>query len=255
MGAEPRTALAILCWPAEGLPPEALGAVLAGGAETMAEAGCAWIGGHTVRDEEPKFGFAVTGVAHPDRLMTNAAARAGDVLLLTKPLGTGIATTALKRGAVAIDALAEVVASMRALNATAARAALDHGVRAATDVTGFGLLGHASQMAEASGVTFVLSAGSLPIFEGVLAWAADHVPGGGADNRAFYGERVRVAPGVDEARLVVAHDPQTSGGLLLAVAADRAEALLAALRAAGWARAERIGAVVAREPAAVRLET
>ncbi len=253
MGGTPRTALALVCWPPSGLDPEILGAIMAGGADKAHEARCALVGGHSIQDEELKYGLAVTGTAHPDRILTNAGARPGDALVLTKPLGTGVLTTALKRRALDEAALAPAVTAMKALNGTAAGIALEMGVRAATDVTGFGLAGHGVQLADASGVTLRINAGALPIFERAMAMAEQgHVPGGGVSNREFFGPRVEIGDAIPEALVRVFFDPQTSGGLLLPVAEDRGEELVERLRAAGVEAARRIGAVVPRrEPAIV----
>ena len=254
MGGTPRTALALVCWPPSGLAPEILGRILAGGAEKCREAGCAIIGGHSIQDEELKYGLAVTGTGHPDRLLTNAGARAGDVLILTKSLGTGVLTTALKSGAVSQEDIAAAVESMKRLSATAAELALSAGVRAATDVTGFGLIGHAAQFADASGVTLVFEAGALPLFDRVEELAlAGHVPGGGRSNRSYFEPRTRIADQVPEGRRLAGFDPQTSGGLLLAVPKSEEAMLLHALRTAGWDAAGRVGTVATRGERAVEL--
>lgn len=254
MGGTPRTALNLVCWPPEGLGPDVLARILEGGTEKIHEAGCVVIGGHSIQDEELKFGYAVTGTARPDRLLTNAGARPGDALLLTKPLGTGLAATALKRGAVDEASIAPVVEAMAALNAAAAEVALAVGARAATDVTGFGLAGHAVQLADASGASLAVEAGALPLFPGVedLAVAAN-VPAGGRSNRAYFGPRVGLGAGVSEKRALVAFDPQTSGGLLLAVPAAAADEALAALAERGCRGAARIGEVTERGERAVYL--
>ena len=166
MGGTPRTALALVCWPPSGLAPEILGRILAGGADKCRQAGCSIIGGHSIQDEELKYGLAVTGTAHPDRLMTNAAARPGDALILTKALGTGIITTALKKGKASEESVKEAVTSMTTLNAAASIAARKHAVHACSDVTGFGILGHALEMASGSGVTLVLDSAKLPLLTG-----------------------------------------------------------------------------------------
>ncbi|CAN5767279.1 selenide, water dikinase SelD [soil metagenome] len=254
MGGTPRTALALVCWPPSGLAPEILGRILAGGAEKCREAACSIIGGHSIQDEELKYGLAVTGTAHPDRLMTNAGARPGDVLILTKALGTGVLTTALKNGALSQADIRIAVESMKRLSATAAELALEAGVRAATDVTGFGLIGHAVHLADASAVTLELEAGALPLFERVEELAlAGHVPGGGRSNRAYFEPRAAIAPDVTEGRRLAAFDPQTSGGLLLAVSRSEEAALLHALRMAEWTVAERIGTVLLRGEHAVEV--
>jgi selenide,water dikinase len=254
MGGTPRTALALVCWPPSGLAPEILGQILAGGAEKCREAGCSIIGGHSIQDEELKYGLAVTGTAHPDRLLTNAGARPGDVLILTKALGTGILTTALKNGAVSQDEIEVAVESMKRLSATAAELALEAGVRAATDVTGFGLIGHAVHVADASDATLVFEADALPLFDRVEHLGlAGHVPGGGRSNRSYFEPRTRIAADVTEGMRLAAFDPQTSGGLLLAVPRSEEAGLLHALRMAGWHVAERVGTVAARGERAVEL--
>jgi selenide,water dikinase len=253
MGGVPRAALNLVCWPPAGLAPEVLGAILAGGADKVHESGAALIGGHSIQDEELKYGLAVTGLAHPDRIVTNAGARPGDALVLTKPLGTGILTTALKRGARTAESIADAVAAMKALNGTAMTIALARGVHAATDITGFGLLGHAAQSADAGGVTLAFEAASLPAFEGARELAAaGHVPGGGVANREYFAPRVETA-GVPEPGLLLAFDPQTSGGLLLAVPEREAEGLVAELRDAGWTAAARVGRVEPRARWSARL--
>jgi len=254
MGGTPRTALALVCWPPSGLPPEILGRILAGGAEKCREAGCSIIGGHSIQDEELKYGLAVTGTAHPDRLLTNARARPGDALILTKALGTGVLTTALKNGALRQDDIQVAVDSMKRLSATASALALEAGVRAATDVTGFGLIGHAVHVAEASEATLVFEADVLPLFDRVEQLAlAGHVPGGGRNNRSYFEPRTQIAPDVPEGLRLAAFDPQTSGGLLLAVPRSEEAGLLQALRTAGWSAAERVGTVAPRGAHAVEL--
>ncbi len=255
MGGTPRTALALVCWPPSGLDPEILGSIMAGGADKAHEAGCALVGGHSIQDEELKYGLAVTGTAHPDRILTNRGASPGDVLVLTKPLGTGVLTTALKRRAMSAEELAPAVAAMKALNGPASRVALEVGVRAATDVTGFGLAGHGVQLADASGVTLRIDAGVLPVFQRALAMAEEgHVPGGGVSNREFFGPSVEIAAGVPEALRRLVFDPQTSGGLLLAVPEKRSRELIARLQDAGAAISARIGEVVPRRATAMVLD-
>lgn len=254
MGGTPRTALALVCWPPSGLDPSILGRILAGGVAKCAEAGCAILGGHSIQDEELKYGLAVTGTAHPDRLWTNAAAAPGDAVVLTKPLGTGILTTALKAGAVAAGEIGAAVESMKRLSASAARIGAACGVRAATDVTGFGLIGHAAQMADASGVTIAFDAAALPVFDGVPELGlAGHVPGGGRANRAYFEPRVRIDDAVDEGIRLAAFDPQTSGGLLLIIAGARADELVGRLRSEAWTAAARIGEVTRRGDVAVEI--
>jgi selenide,water dikinase len=222
MGGEPLTALSIVGFPRDRLPLSVLTEILRGGQEKVREAGAFIVGGHTVVDEEIKFGLAVTGRAHPDRLLTNAGATPGDRLVLTKPIGVGILTTAMKRAP--LDAAVErsLLDTMRMLNAAASRAALMVEARCATDITGFGLLGHASHIARASGVTLRIRVAAVPVLSGAReAWRAGHGHTGGAERNEQY-----LAPLVawgalsaeDKALLV---DPQTSGGLLVAVPASR----------------------------------
>ncbi len=250
MGAEPLFALAVVCFPRDG-DPEALGGVMRGGARVAAEHGCPVLGGHSVDDPEPKYGLSVLGTADPDRLMTNDAGRAGDRLLLTKDLGVGIAVTAARHGdASALDAAVE---SMLRSNREASRVALAHGVRCATDVTGFGLLGHLHEMAAAGGLAARIDPDALVALPGVpeLA-AAGHLPGGGRRNRAHYQQWADVGSGVPDAQWDLLSDPQTSGGLLMAVAADRADALAAGLLAAG-ARAHPVGRLEEGAPGRVAI--
>lgn len=234
MGGEPRLALNLLCFPSDTLPPEAVREILRGGADKVAEAGAAIAGGHTIEDREPKYGLCVTGFVHPDRLLTNANARPGDTLILTKPLGSGILTTAAKAEMVSQAEYEALIGVMTALNASACRAMAAAGaaVHACTDITGFGLMGHAREMAVASGVTLCLQGAAVPVMEGALALAQQgFVPGGAYRNRAYMETCARMDPGLPAALSDVLFDPQTSGGLLIAVAPDAAPALLAALRA------------------------
>jgi selenide,water dikinase len=245
MGAEPLLALAVACFPRDG-DPDVLGAVMRGGARVAAEHGCPVLGGHTVDDPEPKYGLSVLGTAHPDRLMTNAAGRPGDRLLLTKDLGVGIAVTAARDGDP--SALPAAVASMLASNREASAAAVAHGVRCATDVTGFGLLGHLREVASASGLAARIDPDRVVALPGVMALArAGHVPGGGGRNRDFLAGWLDLDPSLPEEMLALLTDPQTSGGLLIAVAAERVDALARALRRSG-ARAWEVGALVAGAP-------
>jgi selenide,water dikinase len=220
MGGEPRTALAIAALPKDGPGPEVISAIFRGGLDKLREAGVALLGGHTVTDQEIKFGYAVTGEIDPARVLTNAAARRGDALLLTKSLGTGIIATALKFGRASDRQIERAVESMTTLNRDAAAVlrSLPPGmVSACTDVTGFGLVGHGAQMARASGVTLLIDAASLPFLEGAVALAAGNSPGGTRTNASYFGKFITIGPGVSEAVQLVAHDPQTSGGLLIAI--------------------------------------
>jgi selenide,water dikinase len=232
MGATPLLALNLVGWPRDVLPYDVLGEVLRGGADIAREAGAFVLGGHSVDDPEPKYGMVVIGEVHPARITTLARAKAGDVLVLTKPIGTGVLTTALKRDLVREQDLKDAVQSMTTLNAGAARAAraTGAGVHAATDVTGFGLLGHLHNMLAASGVAAELDAASVPLLPKALELAAGGaIPGGTKRNREALDPHVKLGAAVPEPLRVLLFDAQTSGGLLIAVESDRAGALLAAL--------------------------
>jgi len=222
MGGRPISALTILCYPAKG-DMDDLEAILRGGAEKMIEAGCAVLGGHSVNDDEIKFGYAVTGVIHPDRIVPNAGARPGDALVFTKAIGTGVISTALKRGIAKSEDVDGAIRSMLTLNRDACDAMLAAGAHGCTDVTGFGFLGHAREMALASKVTLEIDARAIAILPGALDYAAQGaVPGGLRNNRAFAESCVLVKPGVDPALLELLYDPQTSGGLLIALPEENA---------------------------------
>ena len=239
MGGTPVTAMNIVCFPAGKLPPEVLGEILRGGQDKVHEAGAVVVGGHSIIDEEIKFGLSVTGTVHPSRMLTNAGALPGDVLLLTKPLGTGIIATAIKQG---IDdrAATALFSSMSALNRQASTAAVELGARCATDITGFGLLGHASHIAAASGVTLVIAADRVPLLPHARELAERGVRTGGAERNApFVDERVQWGT-TEEVTRALLLDPQTSGGLLVAISRERAPEYLS--RVSG---AVQIGEVVA----------
>jgi len=253
MGGTPLLALNVTAWPRDTLPLALLGEVLGGAAAVCREAGCLVAGGHTVDDPEPKFGMAVIGEVHPDRMLTNATARAGDLLVLTKPLGTGILTTARKRDLCGDDMLAPAVASMRALNAGAARAAVRVGVHAATDVTGFGLLGHLHNMLMASGVGAEIRVAFLPVFPGARDLVHRGAVAGGTRRNLEARTDVTWETGVSETDRIICADAQTSGGLLLAVAeADMAE-LQRQLRAEGTLECAIVGRCVPGTPGAIRV--
>ena len=228
MGGTPLTALNICAFPVDDVDLAILARILEGGAAVAKQAGVALLGGHTVKDDEPKYGWSVTGTIDPQRIITNAGARPGDVLILTKPLGTGILTTALKRDRIDARALQPAVDAMLTLNAAASRAMIEIGVSSATDITGYGLLGHAGEMMEASRVALEFRASAVPLFDGVLDLIrSDVVPGGTKDNMKAHAEFTTYDDGVDAALRVALSDAQTSGGLLIAVPAERAEALRA----------------------------
>ncbi len=232
MGGAPLTALQMVGWPRGVIPFEVLGDVIRGGADVMAAAGCTIVGGHSIDDAEPKYGFAVTGLVDPGSVVTNAAARPGDVLVLTKPIGTGIVATAIKRGGCPHDVVATAVDWMAMLNERAARVMCSAGVKAATDVTGFGLLGHLAEIASASGVSAVVDADAVPVIDG--AWDlldAGFYPGG--SERNVEAVTSHVVGSVEPRTLQMLADAQTSGGLLMSVDPGSVEDVLAALRSQG----------------------
>jgi selenide,water dikinase len=232
MGGRPLTALNLLAYPVSTLDPQTVAEILRGGADKLHEAGAVVVGGHTIDDTEPKYGAAVTGIIHPQRIVTNAAAEPGDLLVLTKPIGTGIISTAIKAARVPDDVVAAAVESMVRLNAVAAAAMLEVGVHAATDVTGFGLLGHLREMLVASGVGAELHAAAVPVLPGTLDLLAQgYVPGGSRRNLEAVHAWISVAPAVPDYVPLLLADAQTSGGLLIAAPADRAAQLQAALQA------------------------
>jgi len=242
MGGRPLTALNIAGFPADALPISILSQILRGGSDMVAEARATVVGGHTIDDREPKYGLAVTGLVHPDRIWRNSSGRGGDRLILTKAIGTGIVATAIKRGAASPAVVADAVGSMRTLNRAAATAAAEVGPHACTDVTGFGLLGHLFEMTIASKLGAKISWRRVPVFEGVWDLVrAGMVPGGTRRNLEYVSASVDFASTVPpEARLVLA-DAQTSGGLLIAVAPEKSGALLTALRRQGVVAAVEIG--------------
>jgi selenide,water dikinase len=232
MGGRPITALSIAAFPEREFPDDWAVAIVRGGARKLREAGCVLLGGHTVRDPEVKFGYAITGVVDPARILTNAGGRAGQVLVLTKRLGTGILATALKAGEAPEEAVATATSEMAALNRDAAEVALAHGVSGATDITGFGLLGHAAAIARESRLTLEIQAGALPILPGAAALAERFQAGGLKANRREFEPLVEYRGAPSEAVRALLFDPQTSGGLLLLVPAAEVDALMARLPAA-----------------------
>ena len=243
MGGEVLFAINLVAFP-DDVDLGVLAEILRGGAEKVREAGGVIAGGHTVTDREPKYGLAVTGLVHPDRIMTKGGAKPGDRLVLTKPLGVGVITTALKHQKADADDVAAAVASMARLNREAAQAARAAGVRAVTDITGFGLLGHAHEMAHLGGVGFRLWAEAIPWLPGALRYGeADFFPGGMGRNLAFFGKWVAFGAQVARTVQLLLYDPETSGGLLMAVPAANEAALHAELKARG-AQGWTIGEVV-----------
>jgi selenide, water dikinase len=242
MGGEPLTALNIVGFPSGKLPLEVLTEILRGGQDKVHEAGAFVVGGHTIIDEELKFGLAVTGRAHPKRILSNANAAIGDRLILTKPLGTGILATAAKQNEIGTADATRLYASMCKLNANASRAALSVGVRAATDITGFGLLGHGLHIANASNVTLVIDAERVPALDGAREAWAHGIRTGGAERNAAYLEPLVGWGRASEATRALVIDPQTSGGLLVAVPAARVADYLSLVP-----EGVEIGVVVARQ--------
>jgi selenide, water dikinase len=241
MGGAPLLALNLVAWPREGLPFELLARVLDGGADVARAAGCLIAGGHSIDDTEPKYGLAVVGTVDPERVLTNSGAHAGDALVLTKPIGLGVISTAVKRDLATPEQLAAAIDVMTTLNASARDAATEVGVHAATDITGFGLLGHLRELCVASGVGAVLDDRAVPVIDGVRELLAGGAVAGGTRRNLEY-----VAPDVDfgalaEAEQLLLADAQTSGGLLLSVAPDRANELVQACRRRGTLAASVIG--------------
>jgi len=248
MGARPVAALNIVGFPDQELPIEVLGDILRGGADKVRQAGAVIVGGHSVRDAEVKYGLAVTGVVDPRKFVSNRGARPGDRLILTKPLGSGVLTTAAKKGLIAPADLSQAIEVMTQLNDRASTAMLANAATAATDITGFGLIGHAFELADASGVSITLQASAVPLMERVIELAR-----GGCltrahrSNREFVGAMLS-AEGIEAALLGVLCDAQTSGGLLISIDASRAAALLAALNHQGCPHAADIGWVETAKP-------
>lgn len=233
MGGRPFLALNVAALPPD-LPPEVNGEILRGGAEKCRQAGVVIAGGHTVQDKEPKYGLVVLGFVHPEKFLSKGGARPGDALLLTKPLGFGVTTTALKREKAAPEDVAEVVDWMKRLNDQAAALAVEFGLRGGTDITGFSLLGHGLEMAEASGVGLRLEMARIPFVSCAQKYAEMWTfPGGTSDNRLYFGPRVRFAEGISEEKQMLLFDAQTSGGLLLAVPRSETAAFLARAQEVG----------------------
>lgn len=229
MGGRPLTALQLIGWPRDQLPFELLGEVIEGGQEILDEAGCVIVGGHSIDDPEPKYGFAITGTVSEDRLLTNSGARPGDALVLTKPLGTGIISTAIKGGEASHEVGRAAVEVMVGLNAAAVEAASDFDVHAATDITGFGLLGHLGEVLRASGTSALIEADAVPVIEGVRELAAAGVYPGGSRRNLKSIARYTEFGDHDQTTIRILCDAQTSGGLLLAVAPADAEDLVGAV--------------------------
>jgi selenide,water dikinase len=254
MGGDPTTALNIVGFPKGKLDLEILTDIIRGGSERARAAGAVVVGGHSIIDEELKYGMAITGVIHPDRVIRNVGVRPGDALVLTKALGTGIITTGLKRRKASPASVRAAVRSMVQLNDTASAVMRTFPVHACSDVTGFGLLGHAFEMASGSGVTIVLESRTLPLLPGVRRLAQQGcLTGGCRRNRDYLANKTSIGPKIPGDLVEVAIDPQTSGGLLIALPDDRAEALVGALSAKGIEAARRVGHATAAQDVSVRL--
>ena len=245
MGGQPLTAMNIVCFPIKTMDLSILREILKGGLEKMKEAGLTLVGGHSIEDAELKYGLSVTGTIHPSRVVTNVGAHAGDRLILTKPLGTGIINTAIKGGMAKKESITMVTDYMTRLNKTASETMQEIGVHACTDVTGFGLLGHAFEMIQGTGKGMVFHCSSVPLFPGALDFAEmGLVPGGTYRNREFRIHQVDIDPAVSPFLMDILFDPQTSGGLLIAVPGEKTEKMLRRLHEKGIDEAAIIGEVV-----------
>lgn len=254
MGGTPAAALSIVGFPDAALPPEVLGEILRGAAEKANEAGIAIVGGHTIKSEEPIFGLAVVGTVAPDRVLSNDKAQAGDVLILTKPLGLGIITTAAKNGEDKLGAIGEAITVMTTLNRVAGEVIAERGARALTDVTGFGLLGHLRNIVAASNVGARIFVEEVPVLHAAREYVqAGIAPGGTHANRRFLADWVTYDADITEQEQLLLCDAQTSGGLLAAVAPDEADGMVAALRARGVAAAVVVGVVESAPPVRIRV--
>ena len=254
MGGEPKTCLNLVCFPKGKMDIEILGEILKGGADKVKESGAVIIGGHSIIDEEIKYGLAVTGTIHPDKIYRNVGVQEGDALILTKPLGTGIITTALKKGKAAEQSVDQAVRSMTMLNATASNVMRKFAVHACSDITGFGILGHGLGMASGSGVTLVIESAKLPLLQDATHLAEKgYITGGCKRNREFLQDKIFIEQSIREGLIEVALDPQTSGGLLIAVANRHASQLLEELKSAGVVAATLVGYATSLQKAWVRL--
>jgi selenide,water dikinase len=245
MGGRPITAMNVVCFPSDTLEIGILKEILRGGQDTMNEAGVAMLGGHSVKDAETKYGLSVTGLVHPARLITNSGTRLGDSLVLTKPLGTGVLSTALKNRKLDDSAMRPAIESMSALNKIAAEMMLEIEVHACTDITGFGLVGHASHLIQEGELGIELDFSSLPVLAGSMDFLKDKVYPGGLDrNRDYYGSQVEYKGNIPEYQRGILFDPQTSGGLLISLPSAAAQKLVKDLRNKGVLAAAVIGRVV-----------
>ncbi len=254
MGGEPKTCMNIVCFPKGKMDIAILGEILKGGADKVKESGAVIIGGHSIIDEEIKYGLSVTGVIHPDKIFRNVGVQEGDILILTKALGTGIITTALKKGKASQESVNEAVASMTTLNAAASVVARKHKVHAISDITGFGILGHAQEMASGSGVTLVIESSKLPLLRGAPRLAEKgYLTGGCKRNKDYLDDKMAIDKSIREGLIEVALDPQTSGGLLIAISKRHAAKLIDDLHAAGVSVACEVGYATSLQKPWVRL--
>jgi selenide,water dikinase len=254
MGGKPLTALNLVAFPIKTLSPSILKKILRGGLSKMEEAGVALVGGHTIEDPEIKYGLAVTGVIHPNKILTNAKAQPGDQLVLTKPLGTGIIATALKGGMASDEAVTKIVESMITLNRKGSEWMQVFGAHACTDITGFSFIGHALEMAIASQVGMLIQSKNIPIFPEALEYAKmGLVTGGGHSNRQFFSCRVDADPNLLSPLNDLLYDPQTSGGLLISLSSDKAQSLVEALKAQAQMDAWIVGQVVKGPPGRIQI--
>jgi selenide,water dikinase len=245
MGGAPLTGMNLVAFPIKTLSPSILKEILLGGLSKMKEAGVALVGGHTIEDPEIKYGLAVTGLIHPKKILTNARAESGDILVLTKPLGTGIIATALKAGMASEEAVRKIVESMVTLNRTASEEMKKFGAHACTDITGFSFIGHALEMAMASQVGMVIQSKTVPIFPQAMEYAKlGLIPGGAHSNREFFSCKVEVHSDVPDLLMDIFYDPQTSGGLLISLPPNEAEKLVTTLKKEGHTHSCIVGEVV-----------
>lgn len=253
MGGKPLTAMNIVCFPIKDMDKAVLRSILQGGLEIIYKAGAAMIGGHSVEDPELKYGLSVTGIVHPQKFLTNAGAKPGDLLILTKPLGTGILATALKAGELSDEATRRLTGLMVTLNKGAAEAIAEVGVNACTDITGFGLLGHCLEMAKASNVGIRLDTQNIPVISEAKTFAAmGLVPGGSYTNQKFCSKHLEINSSIDPILLDIISDPQTSGGLLISVSKNRASSLVEKLQGKSTPAASIIGEVVKGSPGIIQ---
>jgi len=255
MGGKPLTAMNVVCFPTKKLDISILKDILKGGIDKMMEAGVTLVGGHSIDDAELKYGLSVTGIIHPKRLVTNSGAKAGDKLILTKPLGTGIISTALKAGKVSKETTAKITKYMASLNKKASELMQEAGVHACTDITGFGLLGHACQLAQNSQVGIKINSSSIPVFTEAEDFARQGLcPGGLNRNREFYGKLVEFSKQVPDDIQDILFDPQTSGGLLISLAPEAAKLLVEKLHKAAVQDAVMIGEIISKPVAKIAVE-